>query len=294
MMLCIRDETPSGQSLHELSLEFLSERITVRELIRERVHHEVKEFNLRQGECVFRGLVQPTNAERVLNAPHRQLALDVRVNFARPCCYSFRRRRDSAVCTVLWRGVKPGMMKAILLSAASFSFCTSSSRCVAQEVVPVIYLSKGEAAKAKQTTQDLKIAYDRNNRAVTAWRNFYQRYQAAHPELPNLRFASDFRAAFARKNPGQFPLAEAATVELSAEERQQAESVHQEMLEAKRVLDQAQKSWVDYWHELVLAHVTPSQDGAIVALPSGKSATIPIPWANGLVFTPDFRVAVPQ
>src|SRR6266571_1243720 len=119
------------------------------------------------------------------------------------------------------------MMKAILLSAASFSFCTSSPRCVAQEVevVPVIYLSTGEATKARQTTQDLKSAYDRNNRAVTAWRNFYQRYQAAHPELPNLRFVSDFRVAFARKN-NRFPVEEAATVELSAEERQQAESLH--------------------------------------------------------------------
>jgi len=45
MQVCIRDETPTGQSLHELSLEFLSERVTVRELIRERVHHEVKELN---------------------------------------------------------------------------------------------------------------------------------------------------------------------------------------------------------------------------------------------------------
>jgi hypothetical protein len=37
MQVCVRDETASGQSLWELSLEFLSERITVRELLRERV-----------------------------------------------------------------------------------------------------------------------------------------------------------------------------------------------------------------------------------------------------------------
>jgi hypothetical protein len=67
MLLCIRDETASGESLHELSLDFLSERITVRELIRERVHHEVREFNRRQTETVFRGLVQPTETEQVLN-----------------------------------------------------------------------------------------------------------------------------------------------------------------------------------------------------------------------------------
>jgi hypothetical protein len=45
MLLTVRDETPSGESLYEWSLDFLNERITIRELIRERVHHEVKEFN---------------------------------------------------------------------------------------------------------------------------------------------------------------------------------------------------------------------------------------------------------
>ncbi len=69
MLLCIRDETAMGDSLHELSLEFLRERISVRELIRERVHHEVKEFNRRKSEVVFRGLVQPEDAERILNGP---------------------------------------------------------------------------------------------------------------------------------------------------------------------------------------------------------------------------------
>src|SRR5260370_10025672 len=75
MLVCIRDETPSGQSLHELSLDFLSERITVRELIRERVHHEVKEFNRRQTDTVFRGLVQPTETEQVLNGRRNEYHL---------------------------------------------------------------------------------------------------------------------------------------------------------------------------------------------------------------------------
>jgi hypothetical protein len=75
MLLCVRDETPSGQSLYELSLDFLNERITVRELLRERVHHEVKEFNRRQEDPVFRGLVQPTHAEQILNGPRIEYRL---------------------------------------------------------------------------------------------------------------------------------------------------------------------------------------------------------------------------
>jgi hypothetical protein len=68
MLLAIRDETSTGQSLYEMSIGFFSERITVRELIRERVHHEVREFNRSQSESTFRGLVQPTNAERVVSS----------------------------------------------------------------------------------------------------------------------------------------------------------------------------------------------------------------------------------
>ena len=67
MQVCVRDETASGQNLWELSLEFLSERITVRELLRERVHHEVREFNRQQDKLVFHGLVQPEDSERMLN-----------------------------------------------------------------------------------------------------------------------------------------------------------------------------------------------------------------------------------
>lgn len=65
--LTVRDETTSGDVYHEMPLEFPTERITVRELIRERVYQEVQDFNRKHDEQVFRGLVQPTDAERVLN-----------------------------------------------------------------------------------------------------------------------------------------------------------------------------------------------------------------------------------
>jgi hypothetical protein len=73
--LTIRDETPAGGVVHELPLEFQSERITVRELIRERVYQEVQDFNRQQHEKVFRGLVQPTDAERVLNGAKPEFRL---------------------------------------------------------------------------------------------------------------------------------------------------------------------------------------------------------------------------
>lgn len=66
--LTIRDETTAGGVVHELPLEFPSERITVRELIRERVYQEVQDFNRNLNEQTFHGLVQPTDTERILNA----------------------------------------------------------------------------------------------------------------------------------------------------------------------------------------------------------------------------------
>ena len=71
MLLTIQDESATGSVTNELTLDVLSESITVRELIRSRVYQEVQDYNLRQrqpgGGATFRGLVTPTDAERSLN-----------------------------------------------------------------------------------------------------------------------------------------------------------------------------------------------------------------------------------
>jgi hypothetical protein len=66
--LTVRDEALAGGTTHELALDFLTERITVRELIRGRVYQEVQDYNRRQAGP-FQGLVQPEEAERTLNGP---------------------------------------------------------------------------------------------------------------------------------------------------------------------------------------------------------------------------------
>jgi len=73
--LTIRDETTSGHVYREMPVEFPSERLTVRELIRERVYQEVQDFNRKRDEQVFRGLVQPTDTERVLNGTRTEYHL---------------------------------------------------------------------------------------------------------------------------------------------------------------------------------------------------------------------------
>ncbi|WP_338872999.1 hypothetical protein WBJ53_29395 [Spirosoma sp. SC4-14] len=64
--LTIHDETALGKVLNSYQLPILQEVLTVAELIRLRVEHEVADYNQRLPET-FQALVQPTGAERVLN-----------------------------------------------------------------------------------------------------------------------------------------------------------------------------------------------------------------------------------
>lgn len=62
-----RETAPTtGETDGPLVIDFLTERVTVREIIRSRVHQEVGDFNRSRPE-VFRGLVEPSDAERALN-----------------------------------------------------------------------------------------------------------------------------------------------------------------------------------------------------------------------------------
>jgi hypothetical protein len=60
------DESSPGTRDAGWGLEMLHAHTTARELIRSRVYQEVTEYNARASGH-FRGLVQPTDAERVLN-----------------------------------------------------------------------------------------------------------------------------------------------------------------------------------------------------------------------------------
>jgi len=65
-VLTIKDETIGGESFEALKLEILTERVTIRELIRSRIYQEVQDYNIKQPE-VFHGLIQPTDFEKALN-----------------------------------------------------------------------------------------------------------------------------------------------------------------------------------------------------------------------------------
>ena len=60
----VRDQTTRGEVLAALEVQLASERVTVRELIRARVHEEVRSFN---AGAATRGLGELSAAERALN-----------------------------------------------------------------------------------------------------------------------------------------------------------------------------------------------------------------------------------
>jgi hypothetical protein len=64
------DETTAGERSQGLTLDFLTETVTVRELIRSRVYQEVTERNARWS-LISRQMMQPSPEERALNGEQR-------------------------------------------------------------------------------------------------------------------------------------------------------------------------------------------------------------------------------
>lgn len=91
--ILIRDQVTGSSGSTSFTLEFPSEELTIRELIRERVYQEVQDYNRRK-DGPFRGLVQPTEAEVALNGsrlkPGREISWKNQFDKA---CEAFEKNR---------------------------------------------------------------------------------------------------------------------------------------------------------------------------------------------------------
>ncbi|HEV2417355.1 MAG TPA: hypothetical protein VGX94_06095 [Terriglobia bacterium] len=163
--------------------------------------------------------------------------------------------------------------------------------CRAQDVAPVIYLTPAETVKAKRLAQNAKDADARQRLTRMAWRNFNNSYQASHPELPHLRFTSDFKLALGETQ--SYPVDEVIAATLSTAERQKAETLFQAMKDADTAEPKAERAWVLYQYDLVAAHVL-IKGTETIGLSDGTQVRVAPGWVAGLAFTPDFRVAVPK
>jgi len=66
MTIAIKDENFSGSIIHEINLDFQQENVTVRDIITQRVIHEVENYNQKLPKY-FNGLVEPSDAEKTIN-----------------------------------------------------------------------------------------------------------------------------------------------------------------------------------------------------------------------------------
>lgn len=66
MEITLNDTTLTGDILNQITIAVQNERTKVKELIAARVESEVKAYNDKLPEY-FKGLIQPTNAEKTLN-----------------------------------------------------------------------------------------------------------------------------------------------------------------------------------------------------------------------------------
>ncbi|WNJ18313.1 hypothetical protein [Pontibacter sp. G13] len=69
--LLISDESMAGKVLHQISLQFESDYISVKELIEARVNKEIERFEQNQ-DSSWKGLILPTDLEKRLNAKKRR------------------------------------------------------------------------------------------------------------------------------------------------------------------------------------------------------------------------------
>lgn len=75
----IKDETFGGETVNSFALKFLNAEVTVADIIRERVQHEVDRYN-RKASSRFMGLVQPTDTEQKLNGFHLKKPRKIKAN----------------------------------------------------------------------------------------------------------------------------------------------------------------------------------------------------------------------
>jgi hypothetical protein len=160
----------------------------------------------------------------------------------------------------------------------------------------MIQLSTDESATAKQIADKLKTALERKKTAEAAWGAFHDVFKASHPIPGNFRFTADCKLAYAESQDRSGPpeLREALVIELNPAEMQKLQNLHKELTESQESLSAAQSAWWDYERDVLSAHLS-TRTGSLALLTLGnKQLAVPAEWGSGILFTPDFRLALPK
>jgi neutral trehalase len=198
------------------------------------------------------------------------------------------------------------MLRAVSFSALVLCVC-AATQCAAQDlpigITPTIRLSSDESATAKRVTDQLKKAQDRATAAEERLDAFRKTFRQAHAQLLNPVFSPDFVAAYDIPDDRSWAPT-ATTVELTSDERRDAQAVYDELKASQEAVKTARKNWQDFQNELLVKHVqavVPKRAGVeaadavtVITLPDGQQYIVPDPWWRGIALTPDFQTAIPR
>lgn len=188
-----------------------------------------------------------------------------------------------------------------LLSLSAATPCAAQHFASTVRVTPTIRLSSEETATAKQLVQALTNAQDRVRAAKARWDAFDKEFLVAHPGPVSWEFSSDFTAAYVVYDSHAW-VATATTVELSAEERQKAQALFNELKAGDDAVNNAQKNWENFETGLLMKYVpgitnvgrTPPSDSTFIGPVNGNYYTVSYPWRTEIALTPDFKTAIPR
>lgn len=198
---------------------------------------------------------------------------------------------------------RAALLLALLISPWFAGQCSAQNQAQTVQLTPTIRLSNEETMRAKQVTRDLTNAQDRSKIAKARWDDFDEKFYQAHPELRGGgQFSSDFADVYLRL--GDSVGAMAMRVELSADERRDAQARYNELKESDAAVKSAQQNWENFQNELLVKRVPgvvpkssfPANqvfNGGVVSF-DGKEYLIPSPWQSGILLTTDFGTAVPR
>lgn len=164
---------------------------------------------------------------------------------------------------------------------------------LAQPPVEVIALHPEEVVEAKKLVEGLRSAQARERNAVQEWDILMKLLYTAHSDLQSPRYSADFRFVVGRKR-GLGRTDEAVLVPVKDEDRTRAQAAYLEREASIKALQEAQKALFEFKIEVLADHVPSStRGGADYVTKNGREYRAPDPWGSLMVFTSDFRHAIP-
>ena len=161
--------------------------------------------------------------------------------------------------------------------------------------MPSFRLSDREAAQAKRLAEQVAGLLEREKKAELNWAVFQKSFRTTHPADSDYEFTLHFQFAAIRSaniRPFTYNI---PVIKLTPEEQRHGQASYNELTESRAAYNNAASDWQDEQLQLILDHVGASpSSGITVVRKNGDSFNLPDGWTPTLLFSPDFRLAMPR